>query len=65
MSGEKYLNATRVRSSTPGLSPPVIYITDRSNAILLWWFLLFYVLMFKSFCAVCTLCVFHILVKFG
>ena len=24
MSGEKHLNATRVRSSTPGLSPPVI-----------------------------------------
>ena len=39
--------------------------TDRSKAILLWWFLMFYVLVFKSFCAVCTLCVFHILVKFG
>ena len=25
------------------------YITDRSNAVLLWWFLLLYVLVFKIF----------------
>ena len=31
-------------------------ITDRSKAILLWWFLLFYVLVFKIFCAVGALC---------
>ena len=37
-----------------------------SKAILLWWFFLFYVLVFKIFCAVRTLCVFsYILVKFG
>ena len=33
------------------------YITDRSKATLLWWFLLFYVLVFKNiFCAVGALC---------
>ena len=33
-----------------------VYITDRSKTILLWWFLLFYVLVFKCFCAVGALC---------
>ena len=34
-------------------------VTDRSKAILLWWFFLFYVLVFKNnFCAVGALCVF-------
>ena len=33
-------------------------VTDRSKAILLWWFFLFYVLVFKFFCAVGALCVF-------
>ena len=32
------------------------WVTDRSKAILLWWFLLFYVLVFKGFCAVGALC---------
>ena len=35
-----------------GLSPPVIYITDRFNAILLLWFYLFYNLVLTH-CAVC------------
>ena len=30
----------------------------RSNAILLWWFFLFYVLVFKNLCAICALCMF-------
>ena len=33
------------------------FITDRSKAILLWWFLLFYALVFiYFFCAVGALC---------
>ena len=38
----------RLGTCKTGLSPPVIYITDRSKAILLWWFVLFYVLVFKQ-----------------
>ena len=34
-----------------------LYITDCSKAILMWWFLLFYVLVL-NFWAVCTLCAF-------
>ena len=39
------------------LSPPVFYITDFSNAIPLWRFLLFYALVL-NFCAICALCAF-------
>ena len=39
-------------------------VTDRSKAILLWWFFLFYVLVFKMFlCCWCLMCVFIVLVK--
>ena len=40
----------------------MFYVTDLSNAILLWWFLLFYVLVFNSAPYVY---VFIFLVKFG
>ena len=45
------LQKLRVRLGTckTGLSPSVIYITDRSKAIILWLFLLFYVLVFNFF----------------
>ena len=43
-----------------GLSPPV----DRSKAILLWWFFLFYVLVFKICVLLAPYVCFHILVKF-
>ena len=33
-------------------------VTDRSKSILLWWFFLFHVLVFKLFCAVGALCMF-------
>ena len=36
----------------------VFCVTDRSKAILLWWFFLFYVLVFKVVCAVGALCMF-------
>ena len=32
--------------------------TESSVSILLWWFFLFYVLVFKIFCAVGALCMF-------
>ena len=36
-------------------------VTDRSKSILLWWFFLFYVVVFKIFCAVGALYMcFHI-----
>ena len=41
-----------------GLSPPVALCYDRSGAMLLWWFFLFYVLVFEFFCAVGALCMF-------
>ena len=50
----------RLGSCKTGLSPPVIYINDRSKAILLLWFLLFYVLVFIFFLCCWRL----ILVKF-
>ena len=40
------------------------YITDRSKAILLLWFHLFYVLE-SHFCAVLTLCTFSYFFQFG
>ena len=43
------------------LMPPVsLYITDRSKAILLWWFLLFYVLVFKFFVLLAPYVCYHI-----
>ena len=41
-----------------------IYITDRSNAILPWWFFLCYVLVFKLFVILAPYVCLHILVKF-
>ena len=39
-------------------------LPDRSKAILLWWFFLFYVLVFKTFlCCWRLMCVFIVLVK--
>ena len=38
-------------------------VTDRSKAIRLWWFFLFYVLVFEIFCAVGALYVFIFLIK--
>ena len=40
----------------------ILLIGPRRSSVVV---LIFHVLVFKSFCAVCTLCVFHILVKFG
>ena len=37
------------------------YITDRSKAILVWWFFLFYVLVFKTFVLLAPCVCFHIL----
>ena len=48
----------RLGACKTGLSPPVKCVTDRSKAIILWWFFLFYVLVFNFFCAVGALCVF-------
>ena len=53
----------RLCACKTSLSPTVILYywlfqdntTGRSEAILLWWFYLFYILMLK-FCAVCTSC---------
>ena len=43
------------------LSPPaILYITDRSSAILLWLFLLFYVLVFKIFVLLAPYVCYHI-----
>ena len=46
-------------------SPPVCFITDRPKAILLRWFLLFNVLMFKFLCCLRLMYVFIFLVKCG
>ena len=44
------------------LSPPVtVCYTDRSKSILLWWFFLFYVLVFKNFVLLVSYVCFHIL----
>ena len=49
-----------------GLSPPVtVCVTDRSKAILLWWFFLFYVLVFKIFVLLAPYVCFHICSEFG
>ena len=40
------------------------YLTNRSKAILLWWFLLFYVLVFKLFVLLAPYVCYHILVRF-
>ena len=55
----------RLGTCKTGLSPSVTLVTDRSKSILLWWFFLFYVLVFKNnFCAVGALCMFsYFLVK--
>ena len=47
------LQKMRVRlcACKAGLSPPNFFVTDRSKAILLWWFILFYVLVFKVIAA--------------
>ena len=46
------------------LNPPVLCVTDRSKSILLWWFFLFYVLVFKIFlCCWRLMHVFIFLVK--
>ena len=51
----------RLGACKTGLSPPV---TLCSKAILLWWFFLFYVLVFKIFlCCWRLMCVFIVLVK--
>ena len=56
------LQKLRIRLGTGkiDLSLPVIYITDRSRAILLWWFLLFYVLVFKMFVLLVPCVCYHI-----
>ena len=46
--------------SKTGLSPPVICVTNRSKAILLWLFFLFYVLVFKNFVLLAPYVCFHI-----
>ena len=43
--------------------PPVLCVTDRSKAICLWWFFLFYVLVFKISVLLAPYVCFHILVK--
>ena len=53
-----------MRKSKTGLSPHVIYIIDRSKAILLLWFYMFNVLEYK-FCGLNIMYVFIVLVKFG
>ena len=40
------------------LSPPVFCVTDPSKAILLWWFLLFYVLVLNFLCCLRLMYVF-------
>ena len=47
-------------SCKTGLSPSVIFVTDRSKAILLWWFFLFYVSVFKIFVLLAPYVCFHI-----
>ena len=43
----------------------LFYITNRSKAILLWWFFLFYVLVFNFYMPLAPYVRFQILVKFG
>ena len=53
----------RLGACKTGLSPPLC-VTDRSKAILLWLFFLFYVLVFIFFlCCWRLMCVFIVLVK--
>ena len=52
---------TRIISFRTKLGNPnenKLCVTDRSKSILLWWFFLFYVLVYKIFCAVGALCMF-------
>ena len=59
------LQKLRVRLGTCkiDLSPPVIFITDRSKAILLWWFFRFMSWCLKN-CAFGAICMFsYFLVK--
>ena len=59
---EDFWQKLRVRLGTCkiDLSLPKFYITDRSNAILMCWFLLFYVLVFKIFVLLAPYVCFHI-----
>ena len=50
----------RLGSCKTGLSPLKLCVTDRSKAILLWWFFLFYVLVFKFFVLLAPYVCFHI-----